>query len=199
MKKIMLGASIVALAMIMNTSNAQTSKDHSYTMPKVGIKGGVSLTGISNFQGDQRIGAHAGIFVHHTINENWCFQPELLYSAQGQKYVTDEGQNRVLALDYIQAPFMMQYYPAKKFYLEFGPQVGLLINSKSKNETTGEDKTAVDGGYHKVDVGVNAGVGINFTNHFGIYGRYTQGLVDVTKAENYKLNTGVQIGAAVRF
>jgi hypothetical protein len=200
MKKIMLGASIVALAMIANISHAQNSKDHGYTMPKMGIKGGVSLMSLSNLEGNQRVTAHAGIFVHNTINKNWCFQPELLYSAQGQKYVTDEGEKRVLALDYIQAPFMMQYFPAQKFYLEFGPQVGLLVNSKTKNAVSGDDKIAVDGGYHKVDVGLNAGLGVNFTDHFGIYGRYTQGLVDVTKSsEAYKLNTGVQLGAAVRF
>lgn len=202
MKRIILGAAIIALIGIGTKSNAQqTQNKHTmYTMPRFGIKGGVSLTGISNLKGNERTSGHVGIFVHHEINKNWCFQPELLYSGQGQHFTTDAGENRVLAMDYIQAPFMMQYFPTKHFYLEMGPQVGLLVNSKTKDAGSGNNKNDVDGNYRKVDMGLNAGLGVNITNHFGIYGRYTQGLIDVTKStDNYRLNSGVELGAAVRF
>ena len=198
----MLGAAVIALALIANTSNAQSSKDKNmmYSRPEFGIKGGVSLMGISNLKGNERTTGHVGIFMHHTITKNWCFQPELLYSAQGQHFKADNGQSRVLALDYIQAPFMMQYYPAQRFYVELGPQVGILINSKTKDINSGNNKIDVDANYRKADLGINAGLGVNITNHVGIYGRYTQGLVDVTKSsDTYRLNSGVQLGAAIRF
>ena len=201
MKKFILGACIIAFAAIANTSNAQDNKYTStHSMPVFGIKGGVSLSGITNLNGNERTTGHVGIFAHHTINKNWCFQPELLYSAQGQHFTGEDGQKRVLALDYIQAPFMMQYYPVQKFYVEMGAQVGLLVNSKTKDASSGNDKNNVNENYRKADLGINAGLGVNITNHIGIYGRYTQGLVDVTKStESYRLNSDVQLGAAIRF
>jgi hypothetical protein len=201
MKRIMLAAAMIALVCIANTSNAQSKdKDIMYSRPEFGIKGGVSLTGISNLKGNERTTGHVGIFVHHTINKNWCFQPELLYSAQGQHFKANDGQSRVLALDYIQAPFMMQYYPAKRFYVELGPQVGVLVNSQTKDINSGNNKNDVGADYRKADLGLNAGLGVSITNHVGIYGRYTQGFIDVTKStDTYRLNSGVQLGASIRF
>ncbi|MBG9374791.1 PorT family protein [Panacibacter sp. DH6] len=201
MKKMILGAAIITFAAIAHTAGAQTAnhKQWMHTMPKFGIKGGVSLTGLSNLNGDYRTTGHGGIFVHHTLNKNWCFQPEILYAAQGQQFINQEGDKRVLTADYIQAPFMMQYFPAKKFYVEFGPQVSFLLNSKVKNEGGG-DKTDVTDNYRKVDLGVNAGLGVNFTEHVGIYARYNQGLLDISKTTStYRVNNGVQLGAAIKF
>lgn len=201
MKKIILGTAMIALAAVLNTAGAQTTnnKHWMHTMPKFGIKGGVSFTGLSDLNGNYRTTGHGGIFVHHTLNKNWCFQPEILYAAQGQKFVSQEGANRVITADYLQAPFMMQYFPVKKFYVEFGPQVSFLLNSKSKAEDGG-DKTDITDNYRKVDLGLNAGLGVNFTEHVGIYARYNQGLVDITKTTStYRVNNGVQLGAAIKF
>ena len=85
-----------------------------------GIKGGLNVADVSNFNGDNRISGHFGLFLHHTINSNWCVQPEVLYSGQGQKYMTIDGE-RTLALSYIQVPVMVQYYPVKQLYFEAGP------------------------------------------------------------------------------
>src|SRR5436190_14835756 len=80
-----------------------------------GIKGGVNFASLSGFEGSPRIGANAGFFLHKTINKTWCFQPEILYSGEGQRYRSD-GEERMLALDYIQAPFMIQYFPIQQLY-----------------------------------------------------------------------------------
>jgi hypothetical protein len=200
MKKIIFGVCVIALAAIINTSYAQETKSYKHSMPEFGVKGGVSFAEISNLNGKERTTGHVGIFAHHTINKNWCFQPELLYSPQGQRFTNEAGERRVLALDYIQAPFMMQYYPAKRFYIEAGAQAGLLVNSKTKDASSGNDKNNVDENYRKGDIGINAGLGVNITNHVGVYGRYTQGLIDITKStDTYRLNSGVQLGAAIRF
>src|SRR5882757_8376214 len=121
MKKLFLATSIIAAAMILETVNAQQTT--------LGVKGGVSFTGVSNLNGKDRTTGHAGLFLHSTINKNWAFQPEVLYSAQGQHFTNDLGQRRILALDYIQVPLMLQYYPVQRFYFEAGPQVGVKINS----------------------------------------------------------------------
>ncbi len=50
-----------------------------------GIKGGLNLTDVSNFNGSNRVSGHVGLFLHHSLNSCWCIQPEVLYSGQGQK------------------------------------------------------------------------------------------------------------------
>jgi len=192
MKKFILAAGIIAIAAISQTANAQR--------PILGIKGGVSFTGITNLQGDERTTGHGGLFLQTNLCKNWTFQPELLYSAQGQHFTNDDGQKRVLALDYIQLPLMFQYYPAQRFYIEAGPQVGMMIDSKTKDAHTGNNKNDVEENYKKADVSINAGVGVNITNKVGIYGRYSKGLMDITKSEeNYRTNSGIQVGAAIKF
>ena len=192
MKKLILAASIIAVAAIFNVVSAQRAT--------VGIKGGVSFTGLSNLGGDERTAGHGGLFLQTTLQRNWRFQPELIYSAQGQHFRNDLGEKRILALDYIQMPLMFQYYPARRIYLEAGPQVGVLINAKAKDAQTGENKNDLEENYRKPDVGINAGLGVNICRNFGIYGRYTQGLIDVTKSENVtRLNHGVQLGGTLSF
>lgn len=192
MKKLFLAAGIIAAAMIFETVNAQRTS--------VGVKGGVSFTGVSNLKGKDRTTGHAGLFLQARINKNWVFQPEVLYSAQGQHFTNDLGQGRVLALDYIQVPLMLQYHPVQRFYFEAGPQAGVKINSETKDAGSGNDKNNVDENYKKADIGINAGLGVNITNHIGIYGRYTQGLMDVAKSGDiYRTNHGVQVGAAIKF
>lgn len=192
MKKLFVAAGIIAMAAISSTVNAQQTK--------LGIKGGVSFTGVSNLAGKVRTTGHGGLFLQTGINNNWKFQPELIYSAQGQHFTDAFNERRVLSLEYIQAPLMLQYYPVRNVYVEAGPQVGLLINSKTNDAKNGGDIIYPEEKYRKVDAGINAGLGINLTNHIGIYGRYTQGFVDVVKSPDlYRTNHGIQIGAAIKF
>lgn len=163
-----------------------------------GIKGGLNVTDVSNFNGDNRISGHVGLFLHHTINSRWCIQPEVLYSGMGQKYNTSAGE-RTLALSYIQVPVMVQYYPARQLYFEAGPQVSFLTSAKTKGDE-GDNKVEVDNNYHKADVGVNLGVGIAATKQLGFYGRYMAGLTDISKNNNVtNMNRGGQLGMYVRF
>ena len=160
-----------------------------------GIKGGLNLTDVSNFNGSNRVSGHVGLFLHHSLNSRWCIQPELLYSGQGQKYQTGEGE-RTLALSYIQVPVMIQYYPVKQLYFEFGPQLSFLTSAKVKG---GGNDVEVDGGYRKADVGINLGVGVAATQQIGFYARYGAGLTYITKNGNTSnMNRVGQLGMFVR-
>ena len=160
-----------------------------------GIKGGLNLTDVSNFNGSNRVSGHVGLFLHHTINSNWCIQPEVLYSGQGQKYNTGEGE-RTLALSYIQVPVMVQYYPVRQLYFEAGPQIAFLTSAKSKGDN---GDVEVDGSYNKADFGLNLGAGIAATKQLGFYGRYYAGLTDISKNNNVtNMNRGGQLGMYIR-
>src|SRR4030095_9562774 len=184
MKKLLLSAGMILLLSSINLVNAQKVQP--------GIKGGVSFSQVTNLKGDERVTGHGGFFLHSTLNNHWCIQPELLYSAQGQKFRDENSGDNVLALDYVQLPVMLQYYPASKVYLEAGPQVGLLVNAKTEGPSDA-NKVDVKDDFKKADFGVNVGLCVNATKNIGIYGRYNFGIMDVTKSDaTYRQNRNLQ-------
>ena len=162
-----------------------------------GIKGGINFSSLTAYNGESRIGAHAGFFLHHRINKNWCVQPELLYSSEGQRYFTSFG-DRIVVLDYVEIPVMIQYFPVRQFYLELGPQLGILASAKEKIENEGV-KINVRDNYTAAQIGLNVGIGLSATPNLGFYGRYNFGLTDVSKFDNIIDQSRVgQIGVTFR-
>jgi len=171
-----------------------------FAQEAIGIKGGVNIASLSEFTGRARISGHGGLFLHHTINKNWCFQPEILFSGEGQRYFSD-GAEHTLALDYLQVPLMMQYYPAPNIYLEAGPQVGLLLSARDKVDGFEEANTVnVKGDFAAAQVALGIGAGFKASEKIIFYGRYNFGLTDVSIFDNIVDNSRVgQLGVAIRF
>jgi len=171
-----------------------------FAQEAIGIKGGVNIASLSEFTGRARISGHGGLFLHHTINKNWCFQPEILFSGEGQRYFSD-GAEHTLALDYLQVPLMMQYYPVPNIYLEAGPQVGLLLSARDKVDGFEEANTVnVKGDFAAAQVALGIGAGFKASEKIIFYGRYNFGLTDVSIFDNIVDNSRVgQLGVAIRF
>jgi len=177
---------LAALSISILSANAQFTP---------GIKGGLNFGTLTGFTGDARVGVHAGLFLHHTINDRLCFQPEILYSGEGQRYF-DDGEERTLALDYIQIPLMIQYFPVKQLYFEFGPQLGILASAQDKG---GGVNLNVKDDFAPTQVGLNIGVGVKVNNSLGFYGRYNFGLTDVSRFDNIVDQSRVgQLGMSIR-
>lgn len=189
MKRVTMLLTVGMTSLFLSTADAQNA---------IGVKAGVNIGNLSAFSGRSRISGHGGVFLHHTVNKNWCFQPELLYSGEGQRYYSD-GMEHTLALDYLQLPLMVQYYPAPQVYLEAGPQVGILLSAQDKvDEQSGHSNVKDD--FSAAQFALAFGVGVKATNQVIIYGRYNFGLTDVTIFDNIVDHSRVgQIGVAVRF
>jgi hypothetical protein len=182
--------------MLLTVAVASLSFSFIHAQTAVGLKGGVNIANLSGFQGNSRVSGHAGVFLHHTINNSWCFQPELLYSGEGQRYLSN-GEERTLALDYIQLPLMIQYYPTSQLYLEFGPQVGVLISAQDKGDEIGHQNVKED--FSTAQIALGVGLGFKVTNQVALYGRYNFGLTDVTRFDDIVDHSRVgEIGVAVR-
>jgi len=188
MKKATTILSVAVMSLLFSTVNAQQA---------VGIKGGINIASLSGFEGRSRISGHAGVFLHHTINKNWCFQPELLYSGEGQRYMSN-GVERTLALGYLQLPLMIQYYPAPQVYFEAGPQFGLLLSAQDKvDEESGHINAKDD--FTAAQVALGLGVGFKATEQLILYGRYNFGLTDVSRFDDIVDHSQVgQLGIAIR-
>jgi len=187
MKKVFVILTLVVSGLFFTTADAQNS---------IGVKAGVNIASLSGFQGDSRVSAHGGLFLHHTINNNWCFQPELLFSGEGQRYF-DNGIERTLALDYIQLPLMMQYYVVPQLYLEGGPQVGVLVSAQDKGDEGAHLNAKND--FTTAQIALALGLGFKATDQVILYGRYNFGLTDVSKFDNIVDHSNVgQLGIAIR-
>ena len=188
MKKVTTVFAVAVMSLLYSTASAQQA---------IGIKGGVNIASLSGFEGRSRINAHGGVFLHHTINKNWCFQPELLYSGEGQRYMSG-GVERTLALGYLQLPLMIQYYPAPQVYFEAGPQFGLLLSAQDKVDDESGHINAKDD-FTAAQVALGLGVGFKATEQLVLYGRYNFGLTDVTRFDNIVDHSNVgQVGIAIR-
>ena len=188
MKKATTIFSVAVMSLFSSTVNAQQA---------VGIKGGLNIASLSGFEGRDRISGHAGVFLHHTINKNWCFQPELLYSGEGQRYMSG-GVERTLALGYLQLPLMIQYYPAPQVYLEAGPQFGLLLSAQDKSDDESGHINAKDD-FTTGQVAIGLGIGYKASEKLILYGRYNFGLTDVSRFDNIVDHSNVgQLGIAIR-
>lgn len=165
----------------------------------IGVKGGVNIASLSEFTGRSRVSGHGGLFLHHTINKNWCFQPELLFSGEGQRYFSN-GAEHTLALDYLQLPLMIQYYPVPNVYLEAGPQFGVLLSARDKVDEFDEPHANVKGDFSTAQVALGVGLGLKASEKIIFYGRYNFGLTDVTIFDNIVDHSRVgQLGVALRF
>ena len=189
MKKVTTILSVAAMSLLFSTVQAQQA---------VGIKGGINIASLSGFEGRSRISGHAGVFLHHTINKNWCFQPELLYSGEGQRYIANNGVERTLALGYLQLPLMIQYYPAPQIYFEAGPQFGLLLSAQDKaDDESGHINAKED--FTAAQVALGLGIGFKATEQLLLYGRYNFGLTDVSRFDDIVDHSQVgQLGIAIR-
>lgn len=211
MKKLFLGAAIA----VSSLSFAQ----------QFGIKAGMNVSSISKDASlsDQKskIGLNAGVFMNAPLAENFSIQPELLYTQYGSKFnqtgrtvvegnqiLTNQTVSTSTHLDYIALPVMFQYNATPSFYLEAGPEFGLLVSAKDKrkNETSGNTLAETDNYKDQLNgfnFGVGLGAGYYFTPNVGLTARYVAGLTDIAKdrpsGSDAVKNNVFQVGLAYKF
>ena len=200
MKKLFLGA---AIAMSSLTFAQQ-----------FGIKGGMNVSSLSKSNdlddSKSKIGFNAGVFMNAPIAENFSIQPELLYNNLGAKTswtepITNDKMSAAVHLDYVALPVMFQYNATPAFYLEAGPEFGLLVSAKNKikNETTGASNTSDNfkDDLNTFNIGVGLGAGYYFTPKIGLTARYVAGFSDIYKDNpgDAVKNNNFQVGLAYKF
>lgn len=171
--------------------------------PRFGIKAGGNLSSITGSDSKSKFGFYAGAFVNVPISEAFSIQPEVVYSQQGTKandkyyFAVIAETDRKQILSYINVPVMVQYNATPKFYLEAGPEFGILVNAKAEENFLGkffsrDNKSSLN----TFNFGLGIGLGYKFTPNIGINARYIAGLTEIVKdglADSSK-NTNFQLG-----
>lgn len=200
MKKLFLGA---AIAMSSLTFAQQ-----------FGIKAGMNVSSLSSEEGlenqKSKIGFNAGLFMNAPIAANFSIQPELIYTQYGDKYnanVLGNNYSFTRNLDYIALPIMFQYNATPSFYLEAGPEFGLLVSAKNKLTNQDTNNVIDESRNYKDDLnsfnfGLGLGAGYYFTPNIGLTARYVAGFTDIAKDRptgSSVKNNAFQVGLAYKF
>lgn len=206
MKKVFLVAALAVFGM--SQSDAQV---------KFGVKAGPQIT---NLIGDDvsddkeaKVGVNVGGYANIRFSEQLAFQPELLFSLQGNKQTekeealgtttTWESKNN---LSYINVPLMLKWYAYEGLNFEFGPQVGFNVGAKYENtmkitNNNGTITTESDGdldNIETVDFGLNIGAGYELPMGLNFGLRYTHGLTNIVKDVDAK-NSVIALGVGYTF
>lgn len=156
----------------------------------IGVKAGANLASQSNpelYDADlkSRITFHVGGFVDYRFSQRFAVEGDLLYSMQGgiedfAEFSIDDilmsDVSQKTTSHYINIPVTAKFYPAGNFYVEAGPQLGILLNSTWSAEGTSFEQVKEDIKNTQIaDYAVVFGLGYRF-NKLGIGARYVMGL-----------------------
>lgn len=173
-----------------------------------GPKAGLNVTNLTDIHGDSgpRYGFYAGGFVSIPIGQNdqFYFQPELLYSQQGEQN-TSQNHDELYKLDYLQVPLLFKAYFSEndtEFFGVFGPQVGFLINNQVDTGGRPQHGGYINDEYRSIDMGITAGLGFAYNRQIELDLRYFYGLMDVVPNDSqmrHNRTSVISIGLAYRF
>jgi len=154
-----------------------------------GVKAGLNIASLSMSGSDsnsslekyatQRLGLNIGVFAEFEITDEFSFQPELVYSMQGKKYVNGDDEFN-FNFDYLNLPLMGKYYVTDEINIQLGPQIGFLMNAEEETVSGGNsDSRDVKKDLNNIDFGLNFGAGYKMDNGFFFDARYNLGLSDL--------------------
>ena len=120
------------------------------------------------------------------------FAPELMYSQEGEKSHAIDGTKTKFFQDYLAHLILLKGYfgGQERLFLELGPKLSYMINSKNKELDFGD--------YNKYDFGLCLGGGLNLgrNNNFEIGARIYMGLIDIYP---YLKHKNINVAGSVTF
>jgi hypothetical protein len=174
--------------------------------PKFGFKAGLNLNNVSTNDDELkeelggRTSIHLGVITDFTMSKSLSFQPQLLFSGRGAKI--DHGDhNDVYAFNSLEIPLNFTYKKnaSKGVFLGVGPSLGYNLSGKVKGDHDSEDIVfgSGDGEIKRLDLGLNALIGYQFSNKYFVSTNYSSGLSNWSNESNstWKNNiVGISVG-----
>ena len=137
---------------------------------------------------DRKVGYSLGLYALYQISKEWKFQPEVLWSLQGENS-KESGRYKI---SYINIPMMFKW-ESHHFYTEVGPQLGLLTINTA---TSVPDNLRLKN-FETFDVSLIAGVGYEILDDWRVGLRYIQGITNIVGGRNL-WNSVIYVGLACR-
>ncbi|MCH7408570.1 PorT family protein [Belliella sp. DSM 111904] len=179
---------VIFFALIQCTTlNAQEGSKY-----QMGIKGSINFSELIGFDAipdrDKKVGYSFGLYQNFKIKENFKLQTEVVWSLQGAE---DKVKGR-FNIAYINIPLLLKW-EHRDFYLELGPQVGILTINSGKIEVG--DQVIHD--FDTIDWLANVGIGYKLAPDWYLGFRWSRGLSNLLDGMHLK-NSVFSIGFSYR-
>ncbi|MDR0194520.1 MAG: PorT family protein [Myroides sp.] len=169
------------LALLLLAGISQTYAKEKTRRINPGIRGGWSLSNVTNTGGDYRTNFYLGVQLPIRLAKFYELQPELVYSRQGANNAVDrayfsnsyQGKDD-LTLDYIDINVINKFHFGR-VNLQVGPGLAIHTSSNESNITP-------------IDLTFNFGIGIDITKRLGVEARWMPGIVDINDSGDYYYN-----------
>ncbi len=130
--------------------------------PKLGISSSKvtvneTVNGISYTSGNAKTGFHGGVFARVSLPVFYV-QPELLFTAAGGEIKSQNDIITKINYNRLDVPVMLGLKFLKVARVQFGPVANVLL---AANSTTAGVKEAVKGNYKSINIGYQAGIGVD--------------------------------------
>ncbi len=150
---------------------------------RFGVKGGLNLASISTSDApgvsySMKADFNGGVLVSIPIAGRFSLQPEAVYSGQGSAIKVDSISGKY-NLQFINVPVLIKYHLISGLSVETGPQFGLLIGAKVKQD--GGASTDIKDQLKTSDFGWTVGLNFLLPMNFGVDARYNFGLTNFLK------------------
>jgi len=182
MKKILFTLAVIFSVMTGTRVDAQSDFG-------IGVKAGINISDqftsgsgeFVNINGLMRF--NGGAYFNYFFLDKLAVQPELLISGKGSDW-DDPLVDVADLLTYIDLPVLLRYQVIDMLNIHAGPQAGLLISAKQKDNDSGETVNINDY-YKKPDLGLVVGIEANLPARINLTVRYVTGLISVTTEDEY--------------
>jgi Outer membrane protein beta-barrel domain len=153
---------------------------------KPGLRGGLSLSTISEMHASYRPDFYVGGFGEINIKKHYALQPEINYNRQGSNNVnrnytdltgTEKVDSQDLKLDYLSLSIINKFTFGPGFQIQFGPALDILLNDNLAFRKEHNDLAFVTGIAYKMP----SGLALEF--------RFKKGLLDVLDSDYYHNNS----------
>lgn len=184
----------IAILFLVNTNYlvAQDATVKDKNESQYGLKAGINFAELWGKdalpESDRKVGYSFGIYASYKIAKEWKIQPEVIWSLQGENS-KESGRYKI---SYINIPIMFKW-KSKKFYTEFGPQLGLLTINTAKSVP---DDLRIEN-FEIFDFSLNAGLGYEIFEDWSIGVRYVQGVTNIVRGRDLR-NSVIYVGISYR-
>ena len=170
----------VLFHLLLSTVLFSTAQNEDYF--EWGIKAGMNISEITEYEGVPLLGVNVGIYDEFALSERIVLRSEIIFSTQGE---AKKDNLPTINLQYINFPVLAKYYFTKKISVEAGIEMDYLLNAKNiilehKKSKRFELSAAVGGNYRltkKIELGLRYHFGLTkiaIVNNEDFYNSVTQ-------------------------
>ena len=165
---------ILLVHFFVGTVNGQIRKKGN--KPYLGILVGGTLSNISNYDAENRLGFAVGVYAQYDLSEKFSLLTNVSYAQRG---AMSNDNNVSIKLDYLTFPFMFQYNLSDKIGISTGIAWDDLLTFKAEGLERSD--------FRESDWRVPFGFGYSISQNIKLGIAYSIGLTDITKNDNEKL------------